>query len=166
MKIRSVSANSRSKSIGVRTAAKDLSYPFAKLDPAPGPADRIREVFVDEEIAREGFSYVLESGRGGTVHVEQVLEYNRDPGFLRDALLYRLTLEAAKRVEASPVSRREIVRRLGTSAAQFYRLLDPRNLRKSVDQMLRLLAVLECEVDLVVRARRAGTGSGVARPAR
>jgi len=73
------------------------------------------------------------------VHVEQVLEYNQDPTYLRDLLLYRLTLEAQKRVAKSPLSKREIVRRLGTSAAQLYRLLDQTNYRKSVDQLLALL---------------------------
>jgi len=87
------------------------------------------------------------------VHIEQVLEYNRDPGYLRDLLLYKLTLEAQKRVEASSLSRREMMRRLGTSAAQFYRLLDQTNYRKSVDQVLSLLQVLDCDVDLIVRAK-------------
>ena len=40
------------------------------------------------------------------------------------------------------------MRRLKTSAAQFYRLLDQTNIRKSVDQMLRLLAALNCSVEL------------------
>jgi hypothetical protein len=87
--------------------------------------------------------------------VDSVLEYNLDPFHLRDLLLYKLTLEAQKRVAASPLSRREIIRRLRTSAAQFYRLLDPTNYRKSVDQVLSLLHVLDCDVDLVVRARSA-----------
>lgn len=89
------------------------------------------------------------------MHVEQVLEYNRDPTYLRDLLLYRLTLEAQKRIDASGLSKREIVRRLGTSAAQLYRLLDQTNYRKSVDQLLSLLQILDCDVDLVVRAKSA-----------
>ena len=104
---------------------------------------------------REGFTYELESGRTGTVHGEQVLEYNQDPRHLRNLLLYRLTLEAQKRVNASPLSKREIIRRLGTSATQFYRLLDQTNYRKSVDQLLALLQVLDCDVELVVRAKTA-----------
>ena len=106
---------------------------------------------MDDEIAREGFTYVLEYGGEGTVHVDQVLEYHQDPSFLRNALLYRLTIEARKRIDESPLSRREIVRRLRTSATQFYRLLDPANQRKSVDKMLALLHALDCEVDLVIR---------------
>jgi hypothetical protein len=97
---------------------------------------------------------VLQSGKEGTVHIEQVLDYNQDPSYLRDLLLYRLTLEAQRRVAASPVSKREIIRRLGTSATQFYRLLDQANYRKSVDQLLALLQILDCDVDLVVRARK------------
>jgi hypothetical protein len=91
----------------------------------------------------------------GTVHVEQVLEYNQDPEHLRDLLLYKLTVEAQKRVAGSALSRREIIRRLGTSPAQFYRLLDQTNDRKSIDQVLNLLHVLDCDVDLIVRARSA-----------
>jgi hypothetical protein len=110
---------------------------------------------VDKELGREGFTYVLESGKEGTVHIEQVLEYNQDPSHLRDALLYKLTLEAQKRVKASPLSMREISRRLGTSATQLYRLLDQTNYRKSVDQLLSLLHVLDCDVALLVRTKPA-----------
>ncbi len=72
---------------------------------------------------------------------------------LRDLLLYKLTLEAQQRVRNSSLSRREIIRRLGTSATQFYRLLDQKNYRKSIDQLLSLLRVLECDVELVVKDR-------------
>ena len=88
--------------------------------------------------------------------MEQVLECNQDPAYLRDALLYRLTIEAQKLVEASGLSKRSIMRRLGTSATQLYRLLDQKNYRKSVDQLLSLLQVLDCDVDLVVRAKTSG----------
>ena len=68
-------------------------------------------------------------------------------------LLYALTLEAQKRVKASALSRRELIRRLGTSAAQFYRALDQTNYRKSIDQLLSLLQLLDCDVRLVVRPK-------------
>jgi len=75
-------------------------YPFAKSDPVPDANDKVVDLFIDKEIGSEGFTYVLESGREGTIHVEQVLEYNEDPGYLRDLLLYKLTLEAQKRVDS------------------------------------------------------------------
>jgi len=155
MRIRSVRHNNRKKVFEVRTSTKALAFPYAKADPNPTPDNPVKRVLVDEELGREGFAYELESGVTGTVHVEQVLEYNQDPNHLRDLLLYRLTLEAQKHIDESPLSKREIVRRLGTSAAQLYRLLDQTNYRKSVDQLVSLLQVLECDVDLVVRAKTA-----------
>ena len=155
MKIRTIRHNNRRKMFEVTTSTKRLVFPFAKAEPRPTTSDPVRQSFVDQEAGREAFGYVLQSGRGGTIHVEQVLEYNQDPGYLRDLLLYRLTLEAQKRVAKSPLSKREIIRRLGTSAAQLYRLLDQTNYRKSVDQLLALLQVLDCEIDLVVRAKTA-----------
>ena len=155
MKIRSVRANNRKKAFEVRTYSKSLTFPYAKAEPRPNASDPVNDVRVDKELAREGFVYALASGQEGTVHVEQVLEYNQDPGYLRELLLYKLTLEAQKRVEESGLSKREIVRRLGTSAAQLYRVLDQTNYRKSVDQVLNLLHVLDCDVDLIVRAKSA-----------
>lgn len=155
MKIRSVRANNRKRAFEVVAATKTLLFPYAKAAPAPTQEDPVKRVFPDGEAAREAFTYALQSGHTGTVHVEQVLEYNRDPTYLRDLLLYRLTLEAQKRIDVSQLSKREIVRRLGTSATQLYRLLDQSNYRKSVDQLLALLQVLDCDVDLVVRAKSA-----------
>jgi hypothetical protein len=155
VKIRAVSHNNRKKAFEVRTSTKRLAFPFSKAEPTPTMRDPIAELFVDPEAGREAFTYVLHSGRTGTVHVEQVLEYNKDPAHLRNLLLSRLTLEAQKRIAVSPLSKREVVRRLGTSAAQLYRLLDQTNYRKSVDQILALLQVLNCDVDLVVRTKSA-----------
>ena len=123
MKIRTATHNSRKKTFEIRTSTKRLAFPFSKADPAPSLADPVKETFVDAEAGREAFTYVLASGRTGTVHVEQVLEYNQDPSYSRDLLLYRL--------------------------------LDQTNYRKSVDQLLALLQVLDCEIDLVVRTKTA-----------
>ena len=81
--------------------------------------------------------------------------FRSDPDYLRDLRLYELTLEVQKRVRRSRLSKREIIRRLGTSAAQFYRLLDHTNYSKSIDQLLSLLQVLDCDVKFVVRAKTA-----------
>jgi hypothetical protein len=128
------------------------------LDLQPSGDDPIFRVYVDKELANEGFTYELKSGKSGTVHIEQVLEYNQDPAYLRDVILYKLTVEAQKRLEKSALSKREIIRRLGTSATQFYRLLDQKNYQTSVDQLLSLLHVLDCDVDLVIRKRTPSRG--------
>jgi hypothetical protein len=155
MKIQSVKPNNKKKVFEVKVSARKYSFPYVKAKPAPSSEDPVARVFVDKELDREGLSYELVSGKTGTVHVDQVLEYNQDPNYLRDLLLYRLTLEVQKRAAASPLAKREIIRRLGTSATQFYRLLDQTNYEKSVDQLVSLLQMLYCDVDLVVRAKRA-----------
>ena len=154
MKIRSVNYNNHKKAFEVKTSTRTFPLPYSQVEPQPTTADPITRIFVDKELGREAFTYVLKSRQEGTVHIEQVLAYNQDPDYLRDALLYKLTIEAQKRVEASPLSKREIVRRLGTSPAQLQRLLDQKNYRKSVDKLLSLLNVLGCDVDLLVRSKR------------
>jgi len=153
MKIQSVRCNNRKKAFQVKISKGMLSFPYSKTEPRPSSKDPIITVWVDRELGGDGFTYVLESGKEGTVHSEQVLEYNQDPHYLRDILLYKLTIEAQKRVKGSPLSKREIIRRLSTSATQFYRLLDQTNYRKSIDQLLSLLYVLDCEVELQVRVK-------------
>ena len=155
MKIRSVKLNNRKKAFEVTTWREQFLFTYSKADPIPKASDPVIAVAVDDELGREAFTYSLASGLEGSVHVDQVLEYNQDPSYMRDLLLYRLTLEAQKRVDSSPLSKREIIRRLGTSPAQFYRLLDPTNYRKSVDKILALLQVLDYDVDLVIRAKSA-----------
>jgi hypothetical protein len=112
----------------------------------------VAEVFVDEELGGEAFTFQLSTGESGSVHVEQVLDYNRDPEYLKELLLYELSLEARKGVVESGISKRQLARKLGTSPSQLYRLLDPTNSRKSVGQMLALLHLLGRKVELVVRA--------------
>lgn len=155
MKIRSVATNNRRRVFEVRLGSRVLSFPYSRVDPRPSPGDPVRDVVVDKEVGREAFWYLLSSGVKGYVHAEQVLEYNQEPSYMRDLLLYRLTLEAQRQLEKSPLSKREVIRRLGTSASQFYRLLDQTNYRKSIDQLLALLQILDCEVDLVIRRRGA-----------
>jgi len=153
--IQSVRVDNRKREWVLETSRGVFSYPFAKCDPEPTPSDRVAKYFIDDELAREAVSYVLESGTEGFVHSEMALDYNREPTYMRDLLLHQLTVDALKSLEANPLPKREMMRRLGTSAAQLYRLLDPGNYSKSVDSMLELLSVLGCEVQLSVRTRTA-----------
>ena len=155
MKITSVTANNRKRAFEVKTRRGQWPFPYSKAEPAPTQSDPLVELYIDSELGREGFTYLLASGAEGSVMLDHVLDYNEEPGYMRDLLLYNLTVEALERIDASPLSKREIIRRLSTSPAQFYRLIDPTNYRKSVDKMLSLLQVLDCEVEVIVRAKSA-----------
>jgi hypothetical protein len=155
VKIIRVTANNRKRAFEVTTRRGQWPFPYGKADPTPTPSDPIAELYIDPELGREGFTYVLASGAEGSVHIDHVLDVNEEPGYMRDLLLHNLTCEALDRLKTTKLSRREIIRRLGTSPAQFYRLIDPANYRKSVDKMLALLQVLGCEVEVVVRSKSA-----------
>ncbi len=151
MKIRSVRANNRSKAFEVATPKGLLRFPYAKVTPKPTSRDRIVRVYVDPELGREAFTYELASGREGSLHLDAVLDENKDPAFMADILAYELTLEAQRRMEKTLLSHREICRRLGTSAAQLYRVLDTGKPRTSLRQLIELLGVLGCHVELRTR---------------
>ena len=153
MKILSVGANNRKHVFEVATRRETLVFPYAKSHPIPTPSDRVAQVFVDPELDGEGFTYRLESGRKGSIHVDAVLEYNEDPSYMAELTVYRLTEEAKSRFESSGLSAREVSRWLGTSPTQLYRLLDPANCSKSVRQLISLLYVLGCEVEVEVKER-------------
>ncbi len=156
MKISSVTSNNRRNEFTVVTSTGiTYVFPYVAADPRPGPNDRIGEVFIDKELGNEAITYILKSGEQGSIHVEQILEYNEDPKYLTELLTYKLTLEAQEGVKDSGLSMRQIAKRLKTSVAQLYRLLDPANTRKSMSQLVALLHVLNCDVDLVVKKKAA-----------
>ncbi len=151
MKVEMVSINNRTKefTVGIHTGIV-YTFPYAEANPRPGSENRIRDVFVDEELGSEAITYILSSGEEGSIHIEQFLEYNEDPNYMAELLTYKLTLEAQREIEKSGLSRRQIAKRLKTSLPQLYRLLDPANTSKSINQLVALLHVLNCHVDLIV----------------
>jgi hypothetical protein len=125
-------------------------------DPKPTSDARVVRVFADPELGREAFTYELSTGDEGSIHLDSVLEYNEDPAYLADIYLYRLTVEARKRLEESGIPVREVTRALGTSASQLYRLLDTTNTAKSVRQLLSLLSFLGYDVEFSFKKRIGG----------
>lgn len=150
MTIRNVTANNRRRCFEIETVKGALTFPFTKLDIVPSRTNRVKEVYVDPELGNEAITYVLESGAEDSVHVDDFLNYNKDPDYIRDLTLYKLTLKAGRLLKESKLPRRELARRLATSPAQIYRLLDPTNYKKSIDQMVRLLACLDYTLDVVI----------------
>lgn len=148
MKIRSVRSDPRRRAFAVATAGGLLEFPWTQVDVVPSPKDPVVEVGPDPELGGEAFTYRLASGAEGTVHIDHVLRFVRDPDYQRRELLYALTNEALDALAASGRTKRSVARQLGTSLAQIARLLDPANGRKSLDQMVRLLAALGRRLEL------------------
>lgn len=153
MKIKSVKINRRKKLIEIEVVKKGLlSMPFSRMRLKPTAKNPIQEAFVDPELGSEAVTYILRSGAEDSLHIDAFLDCNKDPDFLRDLLLYQLTVQAQGHIEKSHLSKNEIARRLKTSPSQLARLLDQKNSSKTVDNMLRLLAVIGCDVELKVRS--------------
>ena len=151
MKVSSVKVNGRRRCFEIGLGRKGvLDFPFARTEPAPGPRNPVVDASVDAELGREGVTYRLRSGAEGVILADQVLDYHKDPDYLRDLILHQLTVEAMRRMDADKLGIREVGRRLKTSPAQVYRLLDPTNYRKTVDRMLALLQVLDAQVEVRV----------------
>jgi hypothetical protein len=153
VKIDSASHNNHRHSFAVITQDRKFAFPYAKAEVCPSASDPIRELWIDQELGNEAFTYRLASGVEGTVHVDEVLEYNRDPEYMRNLLLFELSVKAQDAMAASKLRKSEVTRRLGTSAAQLRRLLDQTNTQKSLDSMFALLQVLDREVEVSVRPR-------------
>jgi len=156
MKIRKAVAHRRRRAFVIETySGSRYTFPFARAEPPPSVHDPVVEVHPDPELGREAVTYTLASGAEGSVHIDHVLEYNEDPGTIRELLVHKLSVAAKARLERSELSVRETCRRLGTSPAQLYRLIDPANARKSIDKLVELLAVLDCEVDIIIKPKAA-----------
>lgn len=148
MKLKKVTINNRKKTFEIAAGKASYSFPFSKLKIQPTDDNGIVKVFVDKEVASEGFTYILKSGDEDTILIDQVLEYNKDPEYLRHQLLFKLTLKAKAKLEEVGIAKREVMRRMGTTPTQFYRLLDQTNTHKTIDQMVKLLSALDCSVDV------------------
>jgi predicted XRE-type DNA-binding protein len=156
VKIKSVVANNKKARLELTVfSGKVYPYPYVLLEPPPTLDNKIKKAYIDRELGCEGVTYELASGEEGTVHIDYALEYNRDPKYLGEMLLYELTVQARDHIKKAGLSRREIARRLNTSLPQLYRLLDQTNTKKSINQMISLLCVLNCDVEVVVKERQA-----------
>jgi len=151
VKVLNVSINNRRREFEIELTDRGLlTFPYHRADPPPTSDDPIQEFFIDPELGDEGVTYVLESGADGSVLADYVLEINRDPAYMRNLLLHQLTVEAVQRMESSSSGVRQLSRRLKTSPAQIYRLLDTTNYKKTVDKLLELLHVLDAKVEVRV----------------
>lgn len=150
MKILDVRPDNRRRCFEVTTSKATFRFPYARLRVRPARRNRVREAFVEPELGAEAFTYRLQDGQEDTIHVDAVLDYNRDPDYLHHLLLHNLTVAALEAIEDTGMSKRELIRALGTSPAQLYRLLDPTNQSKSVGQMMALLHLLGRRVEVSV----------------
>ena len=150
MKIKRVLANNRKRSFLVDTAKGVFEFPYSELRFKPTKSDPLLEVSADPELGNEALTYQLKSGATDTIPLDAVLEYNRESDYMRDLLLHKLSLNAQRALRERKITKRELSRRLRTSPAHVYRLLNQAFYGKTIDEMVRLLSALGQTVEITV----------------
>ena len=151
MKIQRVFANNRRKAFVIQTRRGQMEFPYSQLRLKPTRDDSVASVQADPELGSECFTYELASGKSDSIPLDAVLDYNKDPDYLREILLHTLSIKAQDIVRKRNIPKRELCRRLKTSPTQLYRLLDQAYYRKSIDEMVRLLVALGQRIEIVVK---------------
>ena len=146
MKVTDVKIDSRKKELVITAGRKTFRYPLAFVSSGDG----VIAAEADQETGNEAITCLLASGNTRTVHLDDIRAQLGDADYLREQMLYGMTLQAQKSVRERRVAKRGLCRLLHTSPAQVYRLLDQTCYSKTVDQMLRLLQVLGCTVKLEI----------------
>ncbi len=127
-----------------------FSLPVAKLKPAPSKVNPIVSIEIDKDLGSEGISYILRNGEPGTVHIDAFREFSRDPDFFRDLTVYKSTLLLEQINEQSPISKKELAGKLTTSVAHIYRIFESSYYGKTIDQIIKALAVYGYKVELTL----------------
>ena len=149
MKVRGVKFNNRAKQLELTTYAGAMfPFPYARLKPQPTRSNPLVDVHVDRELAREAVTYRLRGGEEQSVLLDEVLHHNEDPNYMLRLLQHQLSVEAQKHLKTTDLSLRAIARVLRTSPAQIYRLVDPANTTKNLNNLIKLLQVLGVKVDV------------------
>jgi len=149
-KIRKATWDNKKRLIEIETAKNSFSLPFAKLMTSPTSGNPIEELYVDKELASTAITYHLKDGSVDSVPLDAFLDFNKDPDYLREAEMHRLTILANKLLKESGISKREICRRMETSMSQLARILDTSNYSKTFDQLIKLFTIMGTEVKIEV----------------
>ena len=149
-KIKKATWSNKKKLIEIEIAKGQLSLPFAKLMTPPTRGNPIEKLYVDKELASKAITYCLKDGTLDSVPLDAFLDFNKDPDYLRESEMHRLSILANKLVKDTGISKREICRRMGTSMSQLSRLLDTSNYSKTFDQLIKLFNILGTEVKIEV----------------
>ncbi len=171
MKIGSVRAVPQARYFEVETPRGHLRVPYSRVVPRPTGKDRVARVLVENQPGLEGFHFFLSKGRVGWVSIDSVLKEHLDPAHTADLLASQLAAEARKRLAKVPLFHADVCRQLAVSAEQLNSLVEPGKGHRSLRQLLFLVSVLGCQVELRLsnsarRARKTGrfsNGSSIRR---
>ena len=99
VKIKRVLGNNRKRAFLLDTSKGHYEFPYSQLKLKPSKRDPLAHVAPDGNFGNQAFSYQLRSGAADTVHIDHVLRYAEDTDYLREELVFKLTVEANRLME-------------------------------------------------------------------
>jgi len=141
-KYKSVKFNNRKKVFHlIYTSGLEIECPYSALS-----IDKnVIEAGPDKEVGNHCFYFVLEDGEKDYITFDQPLYIIRHPDYVREEVLYNVTVELQKIIALKKISKREIARRLNTSVTQVNRLLDQTNYNKGLSGLIDIATIIGYE---------------------
>lgn len=144
-KIRSVIANNRKKQLFVTyTSGKKVAVHYSSL----GITENIERVWVDVETKGQSIGIEYQSGGTDYMPYDQPLAISKDPEFVLQNQIENLIAQIKETIQDKKISKRYLAEQLHTSDNQIQRLLNPAILNKNLEQLYRVAALLDMDLEL------------------
>ena len=114
---------------------------------ALGIKEKVIDAGPDKEVGHHSFYFVLENGKKDYVPFDQPLYISNNPDYMRQELMFELTMKIQYMIENAGISKRELARSLKTSVTQINRLLDQTNYNKDLSRLIQIAALLNYDFD-------------------
>jgi hypothetical protein len=120
-----------------------VECPYAAL----GIKEKVVEAAPDKEVGGHSFYFILENGKQDYVPFDQPLYISNNPDYMRQELMFELTMNILSIIEDVGISKRELARSLKTSVTQINRLLDQTNYNKDLSRLIQIASLLNYDFD-------------------
>ena len=125
----------------IYTSGLQVECPYSSLS----IGKNVVEAGPDKEVGSHCFYFVLENGYTGCVPFDQPLHIIRHPDYVREEVLYKVTVELQDIIALKKIPKRELARRLKTSVTQVNRLLDQTNYNKDLSRLIEIATIIGYE---------------------
>jgi hypothetical protein len=147
-KFRSVQFNNRKKVFHlIYTSGLEVDCPYSAIS----VKKNVVEAGPDKEVGNHSFYFILEDGYTGYVPYDQPLHIINHPDYVKEEIMWRVTIQLRDVIASKNISKREIARRMNTSVTQINRLLDQTNYNKDLSRLIEMAAIIGYEFDWSLR---------------
>jgi hypothetical protein len=148
LKFKSATFSNKKKQIDiVYTNGKQAAIHFGSV----GIKKLIKDIKVDWETSGKSLKIIFEDESIDYLPYDQPLVIVRDPEYLLQVHIERITAKIKEAIARKKISKRYIAERLKTSDNQIQRLLNPDILNKNLSQLYKIADLVGLEFEVVVK---------------